>query len=118
MKAVSRQALLWASLTVLPSPAVVQAQWDCAVNNGMTTITGYGGSGGAVAIPSTFFGGTVTSIGSGAFSNCTGLTSITFPNGVTNIGDQAFIACTGLTGVTIPDSVTSLGVGASGLAPV
>ena len=75
---------------------------------------------GAMTIPSTLGGKTVTSIGSYAFYNCSGLTSVTIPNTVTNIGSYAFCYCRGLTSVTIPDSVTSFEdwafSGCSGLA--
>ena len=65
------------------------------------TITGYIGSGGAVAIPSTLEGKTVTSIESYAFNYCTSLTSVTIPNSVTNIGVRAFDSCTSLTAITV-----------------
>ena len=64
---------------------------------------------GALEIPATIDGRSVTSIGSYAFSSCSGLTSITIPDSVTSIGDGAFSSCSGLTSITIPDSVTSIG---------
>ena len=64
----------------------------------------------------------VTSIGNYAFSVCSGLTSVTIGNGVTSIGTYAFYNCSSLTSVTIPDSVTSIGSsafsGCSGLTSV
>jgi len=45
---------------------------------------------GALIIPSTFGGFTVTSIGTQAFQNATNLTSITIPVSVTSIGENAF----------------------------
>ena len=73
---------------------------------------------GAVTIPSTLGGKSVTSIGSSAFSGCSGLTSVTIPNGVTSIGSYAFCDCSGLTSVTIPDSVTSIGYKAFHYTPL
>ena len=67
---------------------------------------------GAVTIPSTLGGKTVTGIGNGALCNCNGMTSVTIPAGVTSIGDSAFQYCSGMTSVMIPDSVTSIGWGA------
>ena len=72
-------------------------------------ISSYTGPGGAVTIPATIDGYTVTSIGSGAFRNCSCLTSVTIPDSVTSIGSGSFESCTSLTSVTIPDSVTSIG---------
>jgi hypothetical protein len=77
--------------------------------NGMITITGYSGSGGALVIPSSIGGMTVSGIGDAAFHNRGSLTSVTIPNSVTNIGASAFQSCTSLTRVTIPGSVTHLG---------
>ena len=44
------------------------------------------GTSGAVTIPSTLGGSTVTSVGVAAFFGCTNLTSVTIPNNVTSIG--------------------------------
>ena len=67
---------------------------------------------GALTIPDTLDGRSVTSIGDAAFSGCTGLTSITIPDGVTSIGDWAFIGCISLTTATIGIGVTRIGFGA------
>ncbi|MCX6894885.1 MAG: leucine-rich repeat domain-containing protein [Verrucomicrobia bacterium] len=90
-------------------PAVVQAQFTFATNNGTITITGYFGSGGTAAIPSTITGRSVTSIGNSAFYNQSSLTNVTIPNSVTNIGYMAFCSCISLTSVTIPTNVASIG---------
>ena len=55
-------------LLVLGPPAVAQAQFTFATNNGTITITGYTGPGGAVTIPDTTNGYPVTSIGDYAFA--------------------------------------------------
>ena len=61
---------------------------------------------GALTIPSTLNGYSVTSIGPYAFSGCSGLTSVTIPDSVTSIGHSAFSGCSGLVEIIIPDSVT------------
>ena len=108
--------------------------WQYSVTNGQAAITGYTGSGGAVTIPSSVNGVSVTSIGQNAFFNRTNLTSVTIPdsvtsiglnafrqnsltsitigNSVTSIGGSAFLLCSNLTSVTIPNSVTSIGLSA------
>ena len=71
-----------------------------------TSLIGYVGEGGDVAIPST-----ATSIGDNAFRNRYGnkLTSVTIPNSVTSIGNYAFCGCEYLTSVNLPNSITSIG---------
>ena len=77
---------------------------------------------GAITIPSTLGGKSVTSIGEFAFLRCSGLTSVTIPDSVTSIESYAFSLCSGLTSVTIPNSVTNIGEfafrGCSGLTSV
>jgi GH24 family phage-related lysozyme (muramidase) len=72
-------------------------------------ITGYQGKSGAVAIPASIGGKSVTGIGDRAFSGNRGLVSVTIPEGVTSIGEYAFNDCSSLASVTIPASVTSIG---------
>ena len=55
---------------------------------------------GALTIPATIEGKTVTSIGGRAFWGRSSLTSITIPDSVTSIGNYAFWECTSLTAVT------------------
>ncbi len=78
-------------------------------SNGVVTITGYTGAGGAVQIPAEITGLPVTGIGASAFRSKTSLTSVTIPMGVTYLGEYSFWNCTGLTGITIPAGVTSIG---------
>jgi hypothetical protein len=63
---------------------------------------------GALVIPDTIEGKTVTSIGDSAFLLCRDLVIIDIPASVTNIGHQAFEVCTGLANITLP-GVTSIG---------
>src|ERR1039458_439973 len=73
-------------LGVAMLPALVQAQFVFVTNNGAITITGYTGSGGAVATPGMVGGLPVASIGNGAFAYCGSLTNVTMPSSVTDIG--------------------------------
>jgi hypothetical protein len=68
MKSGLRQSLIQTCLlaAALALPAVVQAQFAYTTTNSAITITGYGGSGGAVIIPDTINGLPVRSIGYGA----------------------------------------------------
>ena len=56
---------------------------------------------GALIIPATIEGKSVTSIGNGAFAGCSSLTSITIGNSVTWIGESAFRYCTVLARIDI-----------------
>ena len=56
---------------------------------------------GALIIPATIEGKSVTSIGDKAFSLCGRLTSITIPDSVTNIGGGAFSGCSALTRIEV-----------------
>jgi hypothetical protein len=77
--------------------------WDFIGNNAVK-ITGYYGTNGAAAIPSTVpyktNNFTVTIINGYAFSEIQRLTSVTIPNSVTNIEFDAFLDSTNLTSVT------------------
>src|SRR5436190_1169262 len=107
MKTRIQKLLVGAAL--VGAATLVQAQFSYSDNgNGTCTITGYTGPGGAVTIPDSIAGLSVTSIGSWAFGFCLGLTSVTIPASVTSIGDCAFEGCK-LTSVTIPASLTSIG---------
>ena len=56
---------------------------------------------GAVIIPATIEGKSVTSIGGEAFLGCKSLTGIIIPDGVTSIGDGAFSWCMSLTTIEV-----------------
>ncbi len=74
---------------------------------------------GAVSIPATLGGKTVTRIGEGVFTDCTAMTAVSVPGTVTDVG-RAFMGCTGLGHVVLPDGVTNVAVrafyGCTGLA--
>ena len=67
---------------------------------------------GALIIPVTIEGKTVTSIGSDAFGNCSSLTSITIPDSVTSIGEAAFAGCTSLRSITFIGTAPTVGANA------
>ena len=90
--------------------------WTYEITNGTAAICGtFRAPGvapapiGAVTIPATLGGKTVTEIGYKAFEGCSGMTSVTIPDSVTHIGDSAFYRCSGLTSMTIPNNVTNIG---------
>ena len=115
--------------------AEIYGDFEYSVTGDEVTITKYNGSGGAVVIPDTINGntvtaigntafmgknsiesieipGSVTSIGNQAFYQCTSLSSVTFgkDSQLTSIGDYAFQNCTNLASLTLPDSVASIGI--------
>src|SRR5581483_1251981 len=90
-------------------PAAARAQFNYPTNNGEITITGYTGSGGAVTIPGTINGLSVSSIRYKAFYQNNSLTGITIPDSVTNIEEVAFSECTKLASVTMGTNVIGIG---------
>ena len=107
-----RHLTIFLSIALLGNAgAAVSGLYTYTVNpdNVSVTITDYPTyATGAIDIPATIDGRSVTSIGNYAFSSSS-LTSVTIPDSVTSIGEYAFWNCTGLTSITIPDSVTSIG---------
>ena len=71
--------------------------WEYWSDGSAATILGYAGAGGAVAIPDTINGASVTAIAAGAFAGNSGLTAIYISKNVTSVGDMAFAGCSGLT---------------------
>jgi len=69
-----------------------------------TTVTGYKGTGGYIAIPDD-----ITAIGDNAFYNNTNITGVLFPQNLRSIGSSAFNGCSNLEFVDIPASVTAVG---------
>jgi hypothetical protein len=81
-----------------------------STNHGVLVITEYHGSGGAVSLPDTLAGLTVSSIGSQAFYGAD-ITRLVIADSVTNMGNFAFANCTNLTGVVIGKGLATLGFG-------
>ena len=79
--------------------------------DGTLEVKDYIGKGGAVTIPQTVGGQTVTSIGERAFDYQKDITSVSIPDTVTAIGKCAFYGCS-LTSVSLPQKLTSMGNGA------
>jgi hypothetical protein len=96
---------------ILALPAAVQAQLSYTNNgDGTATITSCEPSyDGAVTIPSSTNGLTVTGISTNAFYDCTNLTSVTIGTNVTSLEEGAFADCTSLTNVVFSDSITNIG---------
>ncbi len=119
MKKVLSIFLLCALITTLFTGQVITAS---AATSGLYTYEISGGTAiitdvsstiaGAVTIPSTLGGATVTAIGENAFRGCSKITSITIPSNITTIGSGAFYNCTGLTSVTFSGTVASIGTSA------
>jgi hypothetical protein len=85
-----------------------------SVEDSRTIITGIStNASGAITIPATLGGYTVTEIGRSAFRDLTNITSVTFasPASVTNIGPTAFQGCTGLMLAVLPTAITSISEG-------
>jgi sugar lactone lactonase YvrE len=89
------------AFSVIVTNSTPPVPFTYTTNSGSITITGYTGSGGAVTVPSTINGLTVTSIGDNAFFNNYFPTRVIIPNTVTNIGEGAFAGCYNLTNITV-----------------
>jgi hypothetical protein len=87
-------------LVLLAGPAA-RAQFTYTTANGTVTITGYTGSGGALAIPNTLGGLPVIGIAGQAFYEISTLTSVTIPSSVTNIGPGPFEDCVLLSSISV-----------------
>jgi hypothetical protein len=101
--------LVLTSPTTGATHTLVKTEWvsgdfSYRITDATVTITGYTGPGGALTIPSTIDGKTVTAIGMYVFS-FTGLTSVTIPSSVITIKMGAF-GGNSLTSVVIPNNVT------------
>ena len=134
MKTVNRIFVIVILLVSLSGFALTETvngiTWTYTVSNGEVSLGGGSPSAtavpistsGAISIPSTLGGYSVTRIDDGAFWDRSRLTSVTIPDSVTSIGEDAFSGCSGLTSVTIGNSVTSIGwfafSGCSGLTSV
>jgi hypothetical protein len=85
------------------------SQFQLATNNGVISIMGYTGPGGAVIIPASLNGLPVGDINGSAFSGVTTVTSIFIPMSVTSIGEGAFIYCQNLTNIAVDAANTMYG---------
>lgn len=93
--------------------AATSGNFTYTTSGSSATITGFNKSAtGAVTIPSTLGGKTVTKIGASAFADCQGITSVTVPSSVTEIEENAFIFCSSLSEIKLTDNVQKIGVGA------
>jgi hypothetical protein len=103
-------AAICAFLSLPIQPAKAQYVYSLNGNNTITLL-GYEGEpplSGAVTLPSSVNGYTVTAIGNDAFGE-DNITSVVIPNTVTSIGPEAFVDCIYLESVTMTNSVTSIG---------
>jgi hypothetical protein len=99
-------------LVLLAAPTAVQAQFDYMDNgNGTCTIVNPEGHifVGAVAIPATINGLTVTAFSTEVFEADEVLTSVTIPDSVSSIPDQAFESCVSLSSVAMGCGIRSIG---------
>ncbi|KUO79102.1 MAG: hypothetical protein APF81_09400 [Desulfosporosinus sp. BRH_c37] len=88
--------------------ATQDKDYEYTVTGGEAQIKKYIGAQGAVTIPSTLGGATVTSIGDWAFDSSTDITSISLPEGVISIGTGAFSDCTDLTSIRFNSASTEI----------
>jgi BspA type Leucine rich repeat region (6 copies) len=103
-------AAICALLSLPIQPAKAQYVYSLNGNNTITLL-GYEGEpplSGAVTLPSSVNGYTVTAIGDDAFGE-DNITSVLIPSTVSSIGPEAFVDCVDLGSATIPDSVTTIG---------
>jgi hypothetical protein len=93
-------------LFLLVLPVAVRAQFTYTTNGSSVTITGYTGPGGAIVIPNSTNGHTVTGIGTEAFQSPL-VTSVAIPTSITNIGVEAFVGCPNLTNISVTTGSSS-----------
>lgn len=105
--------LTGSSLAELFAPdvkAYTSGDYTYTVSGGYATITDVKTSvKGAITVPASIGGYTVTSIGKSAFYDCEEVTYLIIPDTVKTIGNAAFSGCRNLTGISIPDTVNSIG---------
>jgi hypothetical protein len=107
-----RVARLFACVLLFAAAAsVARGQFVYTTADGVATITGYSGPGGAIAIPSVVDGFPVRQIGAKAFMSKDAITSVTMPASIVSIGSEAFANCTTLSSVTLPDGIQTIAVG-------
>ena len=93
--------------------AATSGNYTYTTSGSSATITGFNKSAtGAISIPSTLGGKTVTKIGTSAFAKCEGITSVTVPSSVVEIEESAFIFCSKLAEIKLTDNIRRIGAGA------
>ncbi|MCL2507882.1 MAG: leucine-rich repeat protein [Oscillospiraceae bacterium] len=93
--------------------AVSDSDYLFTVNGSEATITGCNAElSGAVMLPASLQGYTVTAIGDGAFKGFDEVTCFFLPASVTSIGSYAFEGCTSLLNASFPGALTKISEGA------
>ena len=111
--AIAAVAMAMATATLMAATETIGGRtWTYSIKDGAAEVSGVSPATGAITVPETLGGKTVTGIGNLAFYNCSGHTGVTIPGSVTHIGDYAFEYCTGLASVTMGNGVAVIGYGA------
>ncbi len=106
-------AIAWITTIWLPTAfAAPQDEYTYTLSSGQATVTGYTGAGGAISIPSTLGGCTVTAIAPCAFSGNTTIHSVVFPAGIIHIGASSFEGCSSLSALYFQGNTPTLGTNA------
>jgi len=94
---------------IINAEDIISGNWTYSLdNNNNATIKGTNLLG-AIAVPSSIDGYTVTAIGAFAFRGYMDLISISLPDSVTTVGNDAFSGCTNLSNVILSKGLISLG---------
>lgn len=98
---------------VLGNNTPTDTAFTFALEDGNAILTGASDPlSGAVMLPETIAGHTVTGIGDDAFKNCSDVTAFFLPDTITSIGSYAFENCTSLVQMILPEGLTRIGEGA------
>lgn len=117
-KIIALGAVIALLLSLMPAAALaatgdshIDGNWvGTELADGTVSVDAYIGTlSGAITVPSSILGYTVTAIGGSAFSGKTGITAITIPEGVTNIPSGAFAGCSSLASVSLPSTLKTVG---------
>lgn len=96
-------------MAIFTASADVDGYYTYTIENNEATITKCNFNiSGAVKVPETLGGCTVTGIGIRAFFNCDGIKEIIIPNSVKVINNEAFYECSNLEKITLPDGITEI----------
>ncbi len=105
--------LLWLGASVSQGQTPADFIWTTNADNTISLYT-YTGAGGAVTLPSTITGMTVSDIGYSAFLNNDSFTSVVIPGSIQVVGAGAFYGCSNMTSLTISNGVAELETNAFG----